>query len=254
MRKKMIFVFFVSVFMASVSLTAATIQDAENLYAKRNTLTPENGESLIALYPDLLSKDPQNYKLLCLYSKALNFYGMYFAADDKVRKDCYQKARDAAQTATLLNPEDVEGHVWLATSLGNWGQINGVLNSLKVVPNIERNMNEVLTKDPLLYEAIAYRVLGRLYFMAPESPFSVGDREKAEKYLKKAIELAPANKKNYYYLADLYVSNKLYKEAMALMEKAESTPARPEFRVEDQQDLKDIAQLKARIAEKLPKK
>jgi tetratricopeptide (TPR) repeat protein len=121
------------------------------------------------------------------------------------------------------------------------------------VPDIERNMNEVLTRDPGRDQAAAYTVLGRLYFRAPPRPLSVGDDAKAESYVKKGIELVPFKVKNYLYLAEMYVDWKRYDEALRTIETAERLQPRPAFSLEDRFDQKELKALKDRLLARMKK-
>jgi tetratricopeptide (TPR) repeat protein len=249
MRKRIALLLTLPVVFSGMILTAG-MQDLDQSWQGRQNLKPENAGELTAGYEDMIAKEPQNYRLLWMYSRALNFCGMYLTSDNESKKKLFQKAKDVSLNATQLSPDSPEGHIWLAVSLGNWGEANGVLKSLSVVPDIERNMNEVLTKDPESEEAVAYRVLGRLYFKAPGPPLSVGNLDKSELYLKKACDIAPANKKNYYYLADVLVRKNRKPEAIVIIDKALALPIRPEWKLDELADVKDLTELRSRIEEK----
>lgn len=252
MRKYVISVL-VAVLCLSVTVRAGNMQEMDKAWQDRNTLTAASSTSLYSGYEGLLKVDPQNYQLLWMYSRALNFAGMYLvdAADQK--KKIFQMAKDAALKATKISPDRVEGHIWLAVALGNWGEVNGVLKSLSLVPEIERNFNEVLTKDPNADEAVAYRALGRVYMKAPGAPLSVGDLAKSEQYLRKACELGPFNKKNYYYLAETLVKRKQNDKALEVIEKALAMPIRPGDALEEKSDIRQMKELQEKIKSRTDK-
>lgn len=225
----------------------AGIKEADQIWQQRNELLGENAKKVYLVYKQAVDESPQSYEAYWKYSRALNWYGMNIAKDSKQKKEIFLAARDAGLTATQLKPDGAEGRVWLAVNWGTWGEANGVLNSLKAVPEIERNMNEVLTKDPTYDEAIAYRVLGRLYFKAPGPPLSIGDKEKALQYLAKSYELAPQNKKNALYYAEALHALKKDKEALAILDLVLSKPTRATHKVEESVDTEDLRELKLRI-------
>ncbi len=249
MRKSVRFFSLLSLLMGTV-LFATTLKDADRLWEKRNGFSGETAKQVYLKYKEVVDANPQSYEAYWKYSRALNWYGMNMATDNKTKKEIFLKAKDAAMLSTQINPNGVEGHVWLGVNWGTWGEANGILNSLKAVPEIERNMNEVLTTNPDYDEAIAYRVLGRLYFKAPGAPLSIGDKEKSEQYLRRAYQIAPLNKKNALYLAEILVAKKNNKEALQVLDEALSKPVRPSNRIEEDADLKEMKALKARISEK----
>jgi len=245
-------------FLAFVLLLPLTVlgqkmSDVDSAWDGRNGLSGPSSTNLFVVCRELTRKQPDNPDAWWKYSRALNYYGMYFVTDNARMKVVFQKAKEAALTATMLAPDGLDGRLWLAVSLGNWGQANGVLNSLMVVPDIEQNMNEVLTRDPGRSQATAYTVLGRLYFKTPPRPLSVGDDTKAESYMKQAIEMVPARIKNYLYLAEMYYDWKHYDEALKTVETGERLPPRTDYALEDRFDLKELKALKQKLLARMKK-
>jgi len=236
-----------------VMLLGQKTPSLDRVWDERNNLSGPSATNLYVVYRDLTQRKSDDADAWWKYSRALNFYAMYLVSDKGIQKVFFQKAKEAAMNATMLAPDGLDGRLWLAVSLGNWGQANGVLNSLMAVPDIEQNMNEVLTRDPGRDNAVAYTVLGRLYFKAPGPPLSVGDDKKAESYMKKAIELVPGKIKNYLYLAEMYVDWKRYDEALKVIEKGESLPLRPEFSLEDRFDQKELKIVKDKLLARMKK-
>lgn len=245
MKKGIIFFLFLA-----LSSYGAT-QSYENIWAQRNNLTSNHAKQIYKIYPQLLKEDTQNYKLWWQYSRALNFYGMYFASSKEEKIEIYTKAKTAAENAVQVSPDGIDGHIWLGISLGNWGKSRGVLKSLRVVPGIVKNMQEVTTKAPSKDEAVAYRVLGRLFFMAPGRPLSVGNKEKSLEYLKKSIQLAPNNKKNYLYISQVYYAQKKYAVALEYVKKALNKPIRSEYKIEELHDIAKLKKMKQKILKRM---
>ena len=219
----------------------------------RNSLSGPSATNLFVVCRDLTLKQPDNPDSWWKYSRALNYYGMFLVSDNSVKKTVFQKAKEASLNATLLAPDGLDGRLWLAVSLWNWTQANGLVNSLMTVPDIERNMNEVLTKDPGRDQAAAYTVLGRLYFKAPPRPLSVGDSSKAESYLKKSVELVPGRVRNYLYLAEMYYDSKRFDEALKTVETGERLAPRSGYLLEDRFDQKELGILKEKLLARMKK-
>jgi len=241
MKKGIIFFLFLT-----LSVYGAN-QSYEKIWVQRNNLTQNHAKKIYKVYQPLLKQDSQNYKLWWQYSRALNFYGMYFASSRQEKIKIYAKAKTAAENAVQISPDGIDGHVWLGITLGNWGRSRGVLKSLKVIPDVVKNMQEVITKAPSRNEAVAYRVMGTLYFRAPGSPLSIGNKEKSLEYFKKAIQLAPNNKKNYLYISQVYYSKKKYAVALDYVKKALNKPIRPKHKIEELHDIAKLKKMKQKI-------
>lgn len=80
-----------------------------------------------------------------------------------------------------------EGLYYRGTNLGQWGQANGVVQSLSKWPELRRNM-ELISAFGFsnIHDYGAFRVLGRAYFKIPG--LLGGDMKKATSYLKAAFE------------------------------------------------------------------
>lgn len=80
-----------------------------------------------------------------------------------------------------------EGLYYRGTHLGQWGQANGVVQSLSKWPELRRNM-ELIPAFGLvaIHDFGAFRVLGRGYYKIPG--LLGGDMKKATSYLKAAFE------------------------------------------------------------------
>ena len=243
MNKAVVF----GVLLFPVLLLGQKMSGVDRAWEDRNSLSGPSATNIFVVCREASQKQSGSAELWWKYSRALNFYAMYLVSDNAVKKALFLKAKEAALNATMLDPDGLDGRIWLAVSLGNWGQANGVLNSLMAVPDIERNMNEVLTKDPGRDSAVAYTVLGRLYFKAPGRPLSVGDDVKAESYVKKAIDLVPDKVKNYLYLAEMYFDWKRYDDALLIVERGERLPPRPGYGLEDRFDQKELKNLKEKL-------
>jgi hypothetical protein len=109
-------------------------------------------------------------------------------------------------------------------NLGEWGQANGVMQSLSKWPELRHNMESIETLGLVgLHDYGAYRVLGRGYFKIPG--VLGGDMAKAEKYLSTAVAKTLAagmkiskNGNNNIYYADVLHSNGSDDKAIKLLQ------------------------------------
>ncbi len=237
---------------------AAKSQEAADLYAQAAKAATENKTRYLALVGQ---------------SEALYFVGAAnSAAEVKIEKhlagleiaDSVVKAYgindvSAVSTADIARlkalPADElalvgEALYYRGTNLGQWGNANGVMESLGRWPELRSTMEVIVNLDVFgAHEYGAYRVLGRGYFKVPG--LFGGSNKQAEKYLSAALKytLAPGqvfstNGYNNLYVAELYVDIGKEKEAKEILEafvaadaKALNPPAFVEF-VEAQKEAK----------------
>ena len=107
------------------------------------------------------------------------------------------------------------------------------VHALALVDEIKIDMNKLLTLDPKYQGAGAYRVLGRVYTQVPT--LLGGDREKAEKYLRQAVDMAPWFLINQLYLADLCYKQERFDEARNILVRVKSAGVRNGYEPEARQ-------------------
>lgn len=98
--------------------------------------------------------------------------------------DAYDRGRRAAARAIELDPKSVGGHFWVATNTARWGQTNGVLRSLFLLPTVERHLQAVLDLDPAFTPA--YSLAGNIYAEVPG--LLGGDLNRAEAMFRKGLQ------------------------------------------------------------------
>jgi tetratricopeptide (TPR) repeat protein len=150
--------------------------------------------------------DPQSYEALWGGAQACYFLGAVTRekADDDERIAIFADGIERAKAAIALRPDGVEGHFWLGVLLGSWGEARGVLKSLSVVPDIRREMELCLAKEPSVEGWGPDRVLGRMYYKLPF--FKGGDNKKSREHLERSLAGAPTNALTRLYLAETYKS------------------------------------------------
>jgi hypothetical protein len=106
--------------------------------------------------------------------------------------DIYTKGQELASRAIDLYPGS-DAHYWHSSNLGRYGEIKGVLNSLKQAKPMREELEVVLSYDPSYPDA--FYVLSRLYYLLPGGIISFGNKEYALSYARRAIALY--NEKGY---------------------------------------------------------
>jgi len=105
--------------------------------------------------------------------------------EDKLK--AYDTGRQAAKRVADGDPKHVVARFWYATNTGRWGQTNGVVRSLFLLPEVKREINAILDMAPGF--APAYVLAGNVYYEVPG--LLGGDLGKAEELFRKGIELSP---------------------------------------------------------------
>jgi tetratricopeptide (TPR) repeat protein len=103
------------------------------------------------------------------------------------RLAAYDRGRQVAKRAIELYPDKVAPHFWFAVNTGRWGQTNGVVRSLFLLPTVKREMELVLRLDPDF--APAYSLAGNVYYEVPE--LLGGDLNKAEELFRTGLTKDP---------------------------------------------------------------
>jgi hypothetical protein len=81
----------------------------------------------------------------------------------------------------------VVARFWYATNTARWGQTNGIVRSLFLLPEVKREINTILEQDKSF--AAAYVLAGSVYYEVPGA--LGGDLARAEEMFRKGIELSP---------------------------------------------------------------
>lgn len=176
----------------------------------------------------LAADDAQKYDALVLQSRCTYYVGMKARTDDDKIK-IFGLAKNFAEQAKQYQKDRAEAFYFYAINLGRWAEANGILKSLGERHNLRRNSEAVLTKiaaeEGKTYPGKEYdgwganRTLGRMYFKLP-GMFG-GDNQKAERYLREAVEKMSAeypNSLNIVYLAEVLVANGKKAEARKLLD------------------------------------
>ena len=103
--------------------------------------------------------------------------------EEKLR--AYDAGRQAAKRVADADPRDVVARFWYATNTARWGQTNGVVRSLFLLPEVKREIAAILDIDARFPPV--YVLAGSVYYEVPA--LLGGDLAKSEEYFRKGIEL-----------------------------------------------------------------
>ncbi|HEY6228925.1 MAG TPA: hypothetical protein VI282_17525, partial [Verrucomicrobiae bacterium] len=112
------------------------------------------------------------------------------APNDSIRENVANIGISTARSVIATNTNSVAGHYYLALNIGQLARTK-MLGALKLLIDMERELNVVIFLDPKFDYAGGHRTIGVLYLEAPGWPTSVGDKKKARFHLEEALKIAP---------------------------------------------------------------
>jgi tetratricopeptide (TPR) repeat protein len=99
----------------------------------------------------------------------------------------YDRGRQAAKKVVDADPKQVVARFWYATNTARWGQTNGIVRSLFLLPDVQREIRAILDMDPGFPPV--YVLAGTVYYEVPG--LLGGDLAKSEEMFRKGLELSP---------------------------------------------------------------
>jgi len=105
--------------------------------------------------------------------------------EEKLR--AYDTGRQAAKRVADADPKHVVARFWYATNTARWGQTNGIVRSLFLLPEVKREISAILDLDPGFTPV--YVLAGTVNYEVPA--LLGGDLARAEELFRKGIELDP---------------------------------------------------------------
>ena len=130
--------------------------------------------------------DPRPEHLVALAHVEL-LWGDIRAKTEDEKLKAYDTGRQAARRAAEADPKHVVARFWYAVNTARWGQTNGVVRSLFLLPEVRREIDAILETDRRF--APVYVLAGNVYYEVPA--LLGGDLARAEELFRKGIELSP---------------------------------------------------------------
>lgn len=185
----------------------------------------------LQLYEKVLSEAPENYEALCRSSFLHCRIGERYS-DESSKIDHFVKAKQYAQQAYALNPQDAESNFVMALATGCEAMVVGPRQRLIDINEMKGFVDAALGYDA--QHAGAWHLLGRWYFkmanlnlaekVASKMLFGgvCGEATnlKAAEALEHAITYSPNNIRYYFELASVYTEMKDMEACKAVLEKA----------------------------------
>jgi len=245
----------------------AEVADGDKFYSARAEgaagarAKAEPIDAAIRAYQHALAANPNDLDAHWKLLRAYRYKGAYVAANVEQKKQIYGLAKTAgAKALAAVNarlgtnaksserqvadvarkvPGAGEVFLWDAVNWGEWALAYGKMAAARqgAADRIRRGATIALLVDPRMEDGAPARVLGRLHDQTPRIPFITGwaSSEEAVRFLTESQKIDPTNKLTLVFLAEALVSNDSSKKPQAkqILRTVLSTPANPEYSVED---------------------
>ena len=231
-----IWVFYLLLFgVSSASAIVEQTDDPDALYAKRQDIAA--AQQAAKIWQSRQQKNPNDFESAWKLARATYWIGTQ--GPEAERKGTLEQGIAAARTATKLEANKPEGHMWLAANMGALAESFGMRQGLKYRGEIKDELLTVLRIDPAFQQGSADRALGRWYYKVPG--LFGGSNTKSEEHLRKSLTYNPNSTASLYFLAETLIALKKKPEAKQTLERLLAAPIDPDWSAEDR-DFKAKAQ------------
>ncbi|HSQ40790.1 MAG TPA: tetratricopeptide repeat protein [Fibrobacteraceae bacterium] len=184
--------------------------------------------------------------------RSLYFQGCFAFTDAQDRLQIFTEARQIGERMVDKYPSDPELAYWYTVNLSLWAKESGVIAAIRSgVPDKIRKLSVSVTSHSTPSPALAglYQVLGRMNHLLPKIPFFLPwpDKEKAERYLLKAVQLDPDDLANTLFLAEFYRDMGRFDDARRVISPVLKRAPRASQELEDRRNLWKLRELEVAL-------
>jgi tetratricopeptide (TPR) repeat protein len=142
----------------------------------------------------------------------------------------------ASETSRLVEdqPSNVKRLIWHGIVLSTLAKERGGIDGLTLAKQAKRVLEEAEAIDPSALGGSIYIILGSLYYQVPGYPVGFGNKEKAERYLLKALDISPERLDANFYYGEFLLRNRQFQAAIEVFEKVLALPSREITQVVDE--------------------
>lgn len=200
----------------------ALLQKGDELHNKW-----KHQESL-EVYQQISRKETNNYQAVWRIARA--YAKIAQNASDAAKEKFYQQAMDTGKKAVALNPNDAQGHLWLAIAEGRLALFKGGKEKVSLSKEVKSETEMVLKLDPR--NDIGYHILGcwhrevatlnpilKAFAKLIYGGLPAADIQEAVTYLQKSVALRPDGIEHHLELGKTYNVVKNYDLARAEFKK-----------------------------------
>jgi tetratricopeptide (TPR) repeat protein len=164
---------------------------------------------------DIVESEPQNLRAHYEMSKVSFLLGDV-ATEKKDKLKLFEEGRDYGKEAMKIDDNSAWAHFWYMVNVGRIGQTKGILNSLILVPVVEKEINKTLKLDPEHTGALDAKAM--LFYELPG--LLGGNLNKSIEALNEGIALDSNYTLLYVDMGKVYIKKKDYEKARWYLKKA----------------------------------
>jgi hypothetical protein len=223
-------IFVLYLVVSGVSSASAIVEqsaDPDALYARREDIA--TAQQAAKIWQSRLQQNPGDFESAWKLARATYWIGTQ--GPEAQRRATLEQGITAGRTATKLEANRPEGHMWLAANMGALAESFGLRQGLKYRGEIKSELETVLRIDPGFEQGSADRALGRWYYKVPG--LFGGSNTKSEEHLRKSLTYNPNSTASLYFLAETLIALKRKPEAKQTLERCLAAPIDPEWSAED---------------------
>jgi hypothetical protein len=214
---------------ASLAAAPQAAADPDALYRQRAAL--QSARAAAEIWQARLQQNANEFESAWKLARARYWLGGH--APDPERRAFLDGGIAAARAAIALQPQQPEGHFWLAANMGALAESFGLRQGLKYRGDIKSELLTVLRLDPGFQQGSADRALGRWYFKVPG--LFGGSNKKSEEHLRRSLTYNPSSSASLFFLAETLVGSNRKQEARGLLEQLLAAAVDPEWAPEDRE-------------------
>lgn len=188
--------------------TQSNLEKAKSIFLNYHK-NPMLLDETIGILEGIVKQTPTDVDTLIFLSRVWLTYGFVRATDKEERITAFRNGKEIAQKAIDISPNNPDAHFYFVANLSTLGQVQGILNSLFMLPRVRKEIDTILELDPDHAYGIAMQ--GLLFTYLP--PILGGDLKIGESYLRRSVVLDPHTSSTKLYLGINLKRQKRYDEA-----------------------------------------
>ncbi|MFU8894866.1 MAG: TRAP transporter TatT component family protein [Gammaproteobacteria bacterium] len=150
-----------------------------------------------------------------------------YTLPEKQHAEQYAALAKEAHAVSEANPNVPAVLIWEGIIVSSEAGARGGLGALSLAKQARKLLEESLKLDEGAMNGSAYTSLGTLYAKVPRWPVGFGDKERAEKLFKKALEINPQGIDANFFYGEYLVEHDRVAEGRSHLERALAAPPRP---------------------------
>lgn len=176
-----------------------------------------------------------------------------FQLSGKQQEEGFEQLIKDVDLLTKQHSDLAEVWIWSGIVKSSFAGAKGGLGALSLAKSAKKDLEKSLSIDAKALNGAAYMSLGTLYHKVPGWPIGFGDDDKADEYLKLALELYPNGKETNYFYGEYLYDERKYAKANEYLMTAHQIPVRENRRITDEFRQTEIDTLIEKVGKRLKK-